>query len=113
VRVLLCIVTAIAAASGTAARETQRVDISGTWSFLIDAGSTQNTPTFAFKQQGERLSGTWTRGDKRADVSGSVKGDKAVFWVEGMRDGRSFKATYRGTIESPTKMSGAVASPER
>jgi hypothetical protein len=108
VRMLLCIVTAIAAASGTAARETQRVDISGTWSVLVDAGSTQNTPTFVFKQQGERLSGTWTRGDKRADVSGTVKGDKAVFWVEGMRDGRSFRATYRGTIESPTKMSGAV-----
>ena len=107
-RMLLCIVTVIAASSGTAARQSQRVDISGTWSFLVDGGATQNTPTFVFKQQGERLSGTWTRGDRRADVSGNAKGDKAVFWVEGMRDGRSFKATYRGTIESPAKMSGVV-----
>ena len=83
-RMLLCIVTVIAAASGTAARETQRGDISGTWSFLVDASGTQNTPTFVFKQQSERLSGTWTRGDRHADVSGTVKGDKAVCWVEGM-----------------------------
>jgi hypothetical protein len=105
---LLCLVTVIAAASGAAARETQRVDISGTWSFFVEAGNTQNTPTFVVKQQGERLSGTWLRGDRRADVSGTVKGDKAVFGFEGTRDGRSFKATYRGTIESATKMSGAV-----
>src|SRR5262245_54424637 len=106
---LLCIVTVIAAASGVAARQTQRVDISGTWIFSVDMGSQQGTPTSVFTQQGERLTGTWTRpGGEPAKLTGTVKGDKAVFGFEVTRDGRSFKATYRGTIESPTKMSGAV-----
>lgn len=108
-RMLLCIATVIAAASGTAARETRPIDISGTWSFSVDMGSQQGTPTFVFKQQGERLSGTVTRpGGEQQKVSGTVKGDKTVFWFEATRDGRSLKATYSGAIESPAKMSGAV-----
>jgi hypothetical protein len=100
------LIAAVVAAAGAA---TQPVDISGTWSFSMDMGNAQGTPTFVFKQQGERLSGTVTRPTgEQQKVSGNVKGDKAVFWFEATRDGRSLKATYRGTIESAAKMSGAV-----
>jgi hypothetical protein len=100
------LIAAVAAATGAAA---QSIDISGTWSASLDMGSAKGMPTFVFKQQGERLSGTVMRPTgEQQKVSGTVKGDKTTFWFEATRDGRSFKATYRGTIESPTKMSGAV-----
>ena len=100
------LIAAVAAAAGAA---TQPIDISGTWNVSVDMGSAQGMPTFVFKQQGERLGGTVTRpSGEQQKVSGTVKDGKAVFWFEATRDGRSLKATYRGTIESPTKMSGAV-----
>lgn len=106
---LASIATLIAAVAAAAGAATQLIDISGTWSFSVDMGSTQGMPTFVFNQQGERLGGTVTRPTGQPQkVAGTVKGDKTTFWFEATRDGRSLKATYRGTIESPTKMSGAV-----
>jgi len=100
------LIAAVAAAASAAA---QSIDISGTWSAFLDMGSGQGMPTFVFTQQGERLSGTVTRPTgQQQKVSGTVKGDKTTFWFEATRDGRSLKATYRGTIESATKMSGSV-----
>jgi hypothetical protein len=64
--------------------------------------------TWVFKQQGDRLTGTANRGEGDRKVSGTVKGDKAVFGFEAAREGRVVKAAFRGTIESPTKMSGTV-----
>jgi hypothetical protein len=37
-----------------------------------------------------------------------VKGDKAVFGFDFSREGETYKATYTGTIETPTKMKGTV-----
>ena len=41
-------------------------------------------------------------------ISGTVNGDKAVFGFAITRDGQPFKATYSGTIESATTMTGTV-----
>jgi len=37
-----------------------------------------------------------------------VKGDQAVFGFDFSREGETSKATYTGTIETPTKMEGTV-----
>jgi hypothetical protein len=86
-------------------------DISGTWVFSITLeGGLQTTPrTFVFKQQGEKLTGN----QGEATVTGTVKGKKVEFIVEGKnRGGEPYKNTYTGTIESPTKMSGAAEFPK-
>jgi|SRR5262245_8125024 len=86
-------------------------DISGTWVFSITLeGGLQTTPlTFVFKQKGEELTGA----QGEANVTGSVKGKKVEFIVEGKnRRGEPYKNTYTGTIESPTKMSGDAEFPK-
>ena len=107
-RRLIVILTIAVAFSGAPDRADGAADISGTWGFSVDVGGTQGTPTFVFKQAGEKLSGTVTnaRGEQR--VTGTVKGDRAVFGFEASRDGQSVKATYTGTIESATRMTGTV-----
>ena len=84
-------------------------DISGTWIFSVDlASGGHGDPTFVFKQEGEKLSGTYSGPLGEQKVSGAVNGDKAVFGFETSQNGETIKATYTGTVESRTKMSGTV-----
>jgi hypothetical protein len=87
------------------------VDISGTWSFSVDLESGQHsTPTFIFKQQGGKLTGTYKGQLGEHKVTGSVKGNKVVFGLEvpDPNGGQNIKISYSGTIESSTKMTGAI-----
>jgi hypothetical protein len=84
-------------------------DISGTWNFSVDLDSGgHGDPTFVFKQEGDKLTGTYNGPLGEYKVTGSVTGAKAVFGFDFNRDGETGKATYNGTIESSTKMTGTV-----
>src|SRR5215510_12032225 len=84
-------------------------DLSGTWIFSVDLDNGgHGDPTFVFKQEGEKLAGTYNGPLGEYKVTGSVTGAKAVFGFEFTRDGESGKATYTATIDSPTKMTGTV-----
>ena len=84
-------------------------DISGTWSFSVDLESGgHGDPTFVFKQEGDKLTGTYNGPLGEYKVTGEVKGDKAVFGFDFTVDGQNGKATYTGNIESSTKMTGTV-----
>lgn len=85
------------------------VDISGTWNFSVDLDDGgHGDPTFVFKQEGEKLTGTYNGPLGEQKVTGTLNGDKAVFGFEFTRDGQTVKATYTGKVESPTKMTGTV-----
>jgi hypothetical protein len=104
-RVFFVAIFAVATSAGAA---TRAADIAGTWLFSVDVGGTQGAPTFVFRQQGEALTGTVSNARGQQKISGTVKGDKAVFGFAVTRDGQPFRATYSGTIESATTMTGTV-----
>ena len=84
-------------------------DISGTWIFSVDLdGGGHGDPTFVFKQEGEKLTGTYKGPLGEYKVNGSVTGAKAVFGFDFKQEDMTGKATYTATIESPTKMKGTV-----
>ena len=84
-------------------------DISGTWNFIVDLnGGGHGEPTFVFKQKADKVTGTYKGPLGEYEVTGTVTGAKAVFGFEFTQDGETGKATYTGTIESPTKMTGTV-----
>jgi hypothetical protein len=86
----------------------QTTDISGTWNLSVDVDGTKGTPTVVLEQQGSTLTGTVTNPRGRQRVTGTVKGNQAVFGFETTREGQPFKASYRGTIDSPRRMTGEV-----
>jgi hypothetical protein len=95
--------------------EASAADVSGTWAFSISLdGGPQNFPmTYVFKQEGEKLTGTQTGGSGEPKITGTVKGNKVAFNVEGKnRSGEPYKNAFTGTIESPTKMTGACEFPK-
>jgi hypothetical protein len=114
----LLIVVLLSLALATVGAGAVATDISGMWVCSIDRASEKGGPfnvTFVFNQEGEKLTGTFSGfgpiGEQK--VAGTVNGDKVVFGfdLKGPGDKGSFTATFNGTIESPTKMTGAVGSP--
>jgi hypothetical protein len=104
--ILIGLITLLPAFTGLA---TAAADISGTWIFSVDLDDGgHGDPTFVFKQEGENLSGSYSGPLGEQKVTGTVKGDKAVFGFEFEREGQTIKATYTGKIESPAKMTGTV-----
>jgi hypothetical protein len=83
-------------------------DLSGNWEFSVDTSAGSGSPSFVFKQDGEKLTGTYTGLFGKADLTGTVKGDQIDFKFNFSYSGQSGVAHYSGTIESDTKMKGKV-----
>jgi hypothetical protein len=84
-------------------------DISGKWVFSVDLeDGGHGDPTFVFKQQSAKLSGTYTGPLGERPVSGTVTGDVAQFGFSVEQDGETAKVMYTAKIESPAKMSGTM-----
>jgi len=104
--ILLCLVASVA---GARSALTPAIDISGTWVFSVDLeNGGHGDPTFVFKQDKESLNGTYEGPLGQYNVSGTIKDNKAVFGFEFTNDDAKRKATYTGTVESATKMSGTL-----
>ena len=77
-------------------------DISGKWEFTVDLGGQGGTPTFTFKQSGEKLTGHYQGALGEADLAGTVKGDKMEFQFTVKGDLGELTAKYSGTISGDT-----------
>jgi len=100
---------------GTADAGANAADISGTWACSIDTGNgLRPNGTLVFKQAGEKLTGTLSGQSGEQKITGTVKGDQVVFSFDITMRGQTqpSKVTYTGTIESPTKMTGAAEYPK-
>ncbi|MFN8004522.1 MAG: hypothetical protein U0X75_26310 [Acidobacteriota bacterium] len=95
------------AGGSAAAPASAKVDVSGNWSVEVQTEAGSGSPSFTFKQDGEKLTGKYKGQLGEADLTGSVKGDKIEF---------SFKVSaqvegtvvYTGTTDGKT-MKGKVA----
>jgi hypothetical protein len=106
---LILLIGLVSYIPGVAGLTTGAADISGTWIFSVDLDEGgHGDPTFVFKQEGENLTGTYTGPVGEHKVTGTVKGETAVFGFEFSREGQTIKATYTGTIETPNRMKGTV-----
>jgi hypothetical protein len=74
-------------------------DITGKWTAMVPGRNGEQEATFAFKQEGDKLSGTMSRQQGDAPISeGKVSGDTVSFTVETQRG----KRTYSGTVSGGT-----------
>ena len=58
------------------------VDLTGTWNCKVVLGEQSGTPTFVLKQQGEKLTGTYSGALGDAPVTGTVKGSDVTIDFE-------------------------------
>ena len=83
-------------------------DVSGKWVFDVQTDAGGGSPTFVFKQDGEKLTGTYSGAFGQANLAGTVKGDDIEFSFEAEVMDQKGKVVYTGKIEAPGKMKGEV-----
>ena len=81
-----------------------KTDISGAWVFQVETSAGSGSPTFTFKQDGEKLTGDYKGAFGEAPLTGTVKGGKVDFEIKGQQG----TLTYTGTIEKDGTMKGTV-----
>jgi hypothetical protein len=101
--------TGTAGAAAAAPAQTDKpADVAGAWAIQIEIGGNTGTPTVTFKQDGEKLTGTYSSqvvGEH--EVVGTVKGNDITFGFQASFDGNAVKVTYSGTVDKDT-MKGKV-----
>jgi len=101
--------TAVGPAPAATSGQADKVDVTGVWAFQIDLGGNTGTPTVTFKQDGEKLTGTYASqflGEQA--LTGTVQGNKIDFAFTASFEGNAVKVTYTGTVEKDT-MKGQVS----
>jgi hypothetical protein len=90
--VLLCIIFAGVALAA---------DISGNWSGTMQMGDNPISLTYAFKQDGEKVTGTVTtpHGQAIPLSDGKIAGDKVTFYVQVDMGGTPAKFTSEGVLK--------------
>lgn len=85
------------------AQAQQAVNVSGTWNMSVETDMGSGTPTFVLKQEGEKITGTYTGQLGDSPVTGTIKG--STIHLEFSIQGNLI--TYDGTASS-TEMQGKV-----
>jgi hypothetical protein len=98
----------LAVAVCAAAAPAGQIDLSGNWDFQVTTDQGSGTPAFVFKQDGEKLTGTYKGLLGEADVTGTVSGTKLEFSFTGRAQGAELTVTYAGEIESSDSVKGTV-----
>jgi hypothetical protein len=97
--VVMAIVAGALAASPVLA---QGVNVTGTWAFNVTTDQGAGTPTLTFKQDGEKLTGSYNGQLGAADLTGTVKGNAIHFTFTLDVQGQQAPVTYDGTVEKDT-----------
>ena len=80
----------------------QGVNVTGEWAFNVTTDQGGGTPTITFKQDGEKLSGTYNGQLGKADLAGTVKGTAIQFSFTIDMQGQQAPVNYKGTVEKNT-----------
>jgi hypothetical protein len=95
--------------AGPARAQDKPADIAGAWAFQIEiGGGATGTPTVTFKQDGEKVTGTYSSqvlGEH--ELTGTIKGNALTFSFSASLEGNTFQVNYSGTVDKDT-MKGTV-----
>ena len=80
-------------------------DISGAWEFAVETAQGSGSPSFEFKQDGEKFTGTHSGIFGRAPISGTAT---RLRLNSPSRSPIVGKVRYRGTLDGATRMKGEV-----
>ena len=80
----------------------QGVNVTGEWAFTVTTDQGGGSPTLTFKQDGEKLTGTYDGQLGKANLTGTVKGNAIQFSFTVDVQGQQAPVNYKGTVEKTT-----------
>jgi hypothetical protein len=106
-RRVVAVLAALIVAVAVQARA-QAVDVTGDWAFSVETGMGAGTPAITFKQDGEKLTGTYNGQLGNANFTGTVKGTAIEFSFTLDAQGQTIDVNYTGTVDGKA-MKGSVS----
>jgi hypothetical protein len=107
-KTVLLIVVTLAVVFSTSAATYQKFDLSGEWVVEVQTEAGSGSPTFVFKQDGDKLTGKYKGILGEAEVTGTVTGKTVRFSFSGDAQGTAINVIYEGEIESDSAIKGKV-----
>jgi hypothetical protein len=98
-----------ASAPSAPAVSSQGANITGVWDFTVETSQGSGSPSFTFKQDGEKLTGNYKGQFGEAPLTGTVKGAEIKFVIKVSAQGQDMTITYSGKIENKDSMKGTAA----
>ena len=86
----------------------QKIDLSGEWIFDVQTDAGAGSPTFIFKQDGEKLTGTYKGVFGESNLTGTVSGKTVKFSFDADAQGTPITITYEGEVDSNSQITGKV-----
>ncbi|MGD8867214.1 MAG: hypothetical protein PVI01_06280 [Gemmatimonadales bacterium] len=84
-------------------KQTEAVDVTGTWEITSESPRGTMTRNVTFEQQGDQLTGSIeTRSGSVPIQQGSIDGNQISFTVVFSRGDNNFEMTYTGTVDGDT-----------
>ena len=83
-------------------------NVSGAWAFTVESANGSGSPTFNFKQEGEKLTGQYKGAFGEAPVAGTFKDNKIEFTLKVEAQGQALNIKYAGTLEKDGTMKGTA-----
>jgi hypothetical protein len=92
-----------------AASSTSAASLTGDWTMSLQLDQINATPALTLKQDGEKLTGTYTSQQYgKFPLTGTVKGSEVAFAVTLSVEGNSVAATYAGKVQADGTIAGSV-----
>jgi hypothetical protein len=93
--------TAVAALTVVASAAAWAAAVDGKWTWnQRGQGGNETAVVLELKADGEKLTGTLTRGERKDEIKeGTIKGADLAFVVIRERDGQQFKTPYKGKLD--------------
>ena len=85
-----------------------KFDLTGEWVFDVVTDAGGGSPSFVFKQTGEKLTGRYKGAFGEADLTGTVTGKTMKFSFNADAQGTAITVVYEGEIESNSSIKGKV-----
>lgn len=97
-----------AGASGGSGTGSGMGTVTGTWNGTVETSQGTGSPVFTFKQEGEKLTGTYKGQLGEAPLTGTLKGSDISFSFKINFQGQDVNITYTGKVEGNSMKGKAV-----
>ena len=104
----LLVLSALAVTPALYVSAQPKFDLTGEWVFDVVTDAGGGSPSFVFKQTGEKLTGRYKGAFGEADLTGTVTGKTMKFSFNADAQGTAITVVYEGEIESNSSIKGKV-----
>jgi hypothetical protein len=85
-----------------------KFNLTGEWVFDVQTDQGGGSPSFVFKQTGDKLAGRYKGTFGEADLTGTVTGKTFKFAFKANAQGQEIAISYEGVIESNASVKGKL-----